>query len=100
MEMKKIKYYNGEKENPFVVGEDGDKPFLWDFERAFIIADKDDDFAMKEAMAIYNGAGLKDFQKDDRIPMEYKAYFYMRMGKFQMGPYADAFKEKYLEYYK
>lgn len=93
-----IKFYKGEKKNPFENGADR-KEFLWDIERAFVVADRENALIIREAMALYNGDKLAGFRKDDGIPAEYKAYLYMRMGKTQMGEYSEAFKKLYDAYY-
>lgn len=93
-----IKFYKGEKKNPFTDHAD-DKPELWDIERAFVIADRNSVITMNEAMALYKGAKLAWFMKDDGIPVEYKAYLYMRIGKYRDGDYADKFKAYYKKYY-
>ncbi len=89
-----IKFFNGEKENPFE-GKDQNKMMLWDYERGYTFT-KSEQFLIDEYHCY-----VKNFQEKDGIPEGFKALLFNRFMKdaYSISDSIPAFKKFYKKYY-
>lgn len=98
------RYYKGEEENPY---KDGDKAYLWDYERVWVketlASYKNEDVSFFSPMLDeYLACGLREFEQMDDTPVTLKALLFNRYCHWNGLPMVDcakSFKRWYNEFY-
>ncbi len=97
------RYYKGEEESPFAVGENGEnqnEDMLWFCERVWVnelVQGQNHSYRIDE----YRAYGLDRLMPDDDIPEGLKALLFDRWarGEYSMADAAQRFPRFYAEYY-
>ena len=92
-----MKYYNGEKSNPYQI--DDDRYGAWKIEMLFQDAEKKDAPILYECLSDYISYGLGDYRLSDNTPPPLKPFLFNRFCQYNGRVDVDAFKRWYEKLY-
>lgn len=93
--LKFCRYYKGESSNPY----EGDKAMFWGYEQIWIRLSEQGAFEDSDMLEDYNMFGLKEFCKDDGIPITLKALLFNRFRHWKDGYGLEIDRDRFKSFY-
>lgn len=100
--LKSCRYYRGESSNPYE-GKDRDRAMLWFYEMCWVKnASLGRSPSSSDMLEEYTAVGLRDFCKNDGVPVSLKALLFNRYARteYSLAVAVEPFKAFYKRYYE